>query len=225
MKRLSFVLLLISACRSVLPRFDAIVVLSGGLTPESLPQPWVQARLDAAIPHLVSESTYLILNSRGTPHKPPGTIDESVASAKYVAEKYGVEPGRILLDSWSLDTIGNAYFALVNLVVPLQLKSVLVITSEFHMTRSAAIFTHVFSLVQTCSVEFLETDNRGLSSEALHARRRKEEASLGNFFTHVVPKTSTLANLTRFVFGEHAAYSFGGNPMMAPTDPQLLLSY
>ena len=54
--------------------------------------------------------------SRGTTHKPPPLdtagfpIDESMASARYLVER-GVAPARVLLESWSLDTIGNAAFA------------------------------------------------------------------------------------------------------------------
>ena len=95
-------------------RHDAVIIPGGGLT-DGRPHPWVLARLDAALLHSADTDFFLVL-SRGTTHKAPPLdaggfpIDESAASAQYLIER-GVDSSRVLLESWSLDTIGNAAFA------------------------------------------------------------------------------------------------------------------
>ena len=94
--------------------YDAVIVLSGGLTADGRPNENVRERLDTAAPY-ITQSEYVILNSRGTPHKPPPRdafgfpIDESEASAEYLVNEHGIDSNKILIDSWSKDTIGNAY--------------------------------------------------------------------------------------------------------------------
>src|SRR5436309_11511249 len=61
----------------------------------------------------------------------------SSAGARYLLER-GAEPGRILMEAVSLDTIGNAYFSRLLHVIPREFRRVLVVTSDFHMPRTQA---------------------------------------------------------------------------------------
>ena len=121
----------------------------GGLT-GGKPAAWVAARLDVALKYDSQTDYYLVL-SRGTTHKPPPLdstgfpIDESFASAAYLLDK-GVEQRRVLLESWSLDTIGNAAFARLMHADLRGWRRILVVTSASHMPRTRAIFEWVFSL-------------------------------------------------------------------------------
>jgi uncharacterized SAM-binding protein YcdF (DUF218 family) len=131
-------------------RFDCVIVPGGGLVATGRPHPWVAARLDAALKHDADTSYYLVL-SRGTTHKPPPLdeagfpVDESMASARYLIER-GVAPARVLLESWSLDTIGNAAFARLMHSDVRGWRRILIVTSRSHMPRTRAIFEWVFSL-------------------------------------------------------------------------------
>ena len=122
-------------------KWDAIIVPGGGLEEDGQPYDFVRARLDAALLHDAETEAYIVL-SRGTTHKPPPRnargfpVDESVASAQYLVE-HGVEPSRILQDTWSVDTVGNVAFTRLMLVEPRGWRRLLVITSEFHMPRTA----------------------------------------------------------------------------------------
>lgn len=95
-------------------QYDAVIIPGGGLS-QNQPLPWVSARLDAALRHAEETQFFLVL-SRGTTHKPPPLdadgfpVDESMASARYLIDR-GVAPSRVLIESWSLDTIGNAAFS------------------------------------------------------------------------------------------------------------------
>ena len=199
---------------STTERYDAVIVLSGGLTSDGNPTENVRTRLDTAVPY-IGESRYVILNSRGTPHKPPPMdptgfpIDESEASAEYLVSQHGVDPTKILLDSWSKDTIGNAYFGLSSFIIPRNLERVLVITSQFHMDRSRIIFDHIFSLSnKSLRLYYCASPDVGLSPTALEARIEKEKVSAENYERNIAPNVSDLMKLNEFIFSVHDAYRY-----------------
>lgn len=194
-------------------KYDAVIVPGGGLEPRTnQPQPWVRARLDAAI-ELSSRTKYFVVLSRGTTHRSPPLdargfpILESATSAQYLLEHGIDDPGRILLDGWSLDTIGNAFFARSMICEPMQLKSCCVVTSAFHMARTRAIFDWVFSLDGAeFGLDYLISPDVGLDDEQHSARVLKEQNSLRDLRENTIPRVTTLGKLSSFLFGEHGAY-------------------
>ena len=62
--------------------------------------------------------------------------------------QHNVPAQQLLRETSSYDTIGNGYFAAAIHAIPRQWKHVMVVTSDFHMPRSKAIFETVFSLVE-----------------------------------------------------------------------------
>ena len=196
-------------------KWDAVIVPGGGLEEDGQPYAFVRARLDAALRHDAETEAYLVL-SRGTTHKPPPRnergfpVDESVASAQYLVE-HGVEPSRILQDTWSVDTVGNVAFTRLMLIEPRGWRRLLVITSEFHMPRTRALFDWIFGLSpqRGASVEltFETVPERGMDEAAREARAQKEAKALAGLRAGVMASVRDLAGLHRFVFQEHKAYS------------------
>ena len=196
-------------------RLDAVIIPGGGVTAEGGLPLWTQARLDKA---LESDPRYFICLSAGTFHKPLPrddrgiTLFESVLAASYLAEK-GVAPTRLLTETCSYDTLGNAYFARTIHTDPLSLSRLKVITSEFHMPRTRAIFDFVFGLsdarqaqaVLQYHLSFEASANAGLDSKVLQARTAREQQSL-NGFQQRSAGVSTLAELHRWLFSDHDAY-------------------
>ena len=70
---------------------------------------------------------------------------ESAASAAYLVNNHGVDPGAIFMETTSYDTIGNAYFTRVQICDVKGWENVWVVTSEFHMPRTKAIFEWIFA--------------------------------------------------------------------------------
>lgn len=197
--------------------YDAVIIPGGGLDPLSAqPHPWVQARLRAALA-LDTRTRYFIVLSRGTTHRPPPRdaaafpISEAAASARFLLDNGLSDPSRILLDTWSLDTIGNALFARTMLCHPLRLRNLCVITSTFHMPRTRAVFDWVFALDSTpasrFSIDYVETYDAGLSDAQSTARLSREMESLDTLKSVTIPTYTTLEKLGQFVFQSHAAYS------------------
>lgn len=186
-------------------KYEAIIVLGGSFIDEfSLPV-WVENRLNAAIQQDKSTDHYILL-SRGSPHKPPvigesgHAIDECQIMANYMIER-NVNPQKIMTDSWSMDTIGNAYAALMMHCLPRNLRKLLIITSDFHMPRSRSIFEKVFSLfpIKIFELNFLETQSSLEISE-------REKKSFENW-ERTKEKIKTLEEFHKFIFEKHEIYN------------------
>jgi uncharacterized SAM-binding protein YcdF (DUF218 family) len=198
---------------STMTQFDAILIPGGGLTPDGSLPPWTIARLDHAL-SLKDECRWLILLSGGTVHKPlPLNVNgfpifESRKGAEYLVN-FGLDPGKILTEICSYDTIGNAYISRLLFAEPLNLKRILVVTSEFHMPRTKAIFEWVYHLPPSpieYQLAFNNTPDVGLSSQFLTARVEREMNSLSNLKS----TQKIITNLNEFqiwLYSEHSAYA------------------
>jgi len=186
-------------------KYDAIIVLGGSYIDENTLPEWVIKRLDAAILRDPYCNHFLLL-SRGSPHKDSlidkngQLITECQIMANYMIERK-IDPKKIILDAWSMDTIGNAYAALIMHCVPRNLRNLFIITSDFHMPRSKSIFKKVFSLfpIDIFELEFLETE----SSLSIS---KKEKKSLENWEMRK-KNLKNLCDLHEFIFEKHNAYN------------------
>jgi len=193
--------------------FDCILIPGGGLLEDGSLPPWTIARLKHAL-SVKDECQWFILLSGGTVHKPPPVnadgypLLESRVLAKHLVNA-GINSNRILTEISSYDTIGNAHFARLLFTEPLKLKKLLVVTSEFHMPRTKAIFEWVFHLPPLpfkYQLDFESTPNEGLSSQAQAARIQREESSLANL-RNTIQKINTLDKFINWLYKEHTAYA------------------
>lgn len=97
------------------------------------------------------DSIPLVCLGGGTPHKPP-VVDhrgfvthEGTACAAYLVAR-GVEPSSVLKEASSYDTVGNGFFSCVVHALPAGWRDLHVVTSEFHMQRTRAIFDLIYHL-------------------------------------------------------------------------------
>jgi len=197
----------------MMTQFDAILIPGGGLTPNGNLPPWTVARLDQAI-SLREKSRWFALLSGGTVHKPPPLnemgfpIFESRQAAEYLLDA-GLDPKQILTEICSYDTIGNAYYSRLLFTEPLQLKKLLIITSNFHMPRTREIFKWIFQL-QPSLIEyqlvFESTPDYGLSQQALTARVQREKNSLA-YLKSKIREIRTLNEFLFWLYSEHTAYT------------------
>jgi len=186
--------------------YDAIVVLGGSFIDQYTLPSWVISRLDYAISQNIN-CKYFILSSRGTPHKPPPIdkntkhpVDECQIMANYMM-KQGINQEKILLESWSRDTIGNAYAILTHHCIPTNLRHIHIITSDFHMPRSKDIFNKVFSLfpLDVFELSYYSTESTLTISD-------KEQESLLKW-REKCKHLHTLMDLHKFIYLEHKAYT------------------
>ncbi|CAG9461966.1 unnamed protein product [Pedinophyceae sp. YPF-701] len=176
---------------------DAVIILAGGqLRDGTLPE-WVTRRVDRAAELWRERGSVVICSGGGTPHKPPilnpqgFVVHEAVSCAQYLMER-GVPASAILREVSSYDTIGNAYFSIVIHALPRGFRRLCVVTSEFHMPRSRAIFEELCRMAAPAAapggtagpggvfeLEYVSVSDDGVfDDEVLRAREEREAKSL-----------------------------------------------
>jgi DUF218 domain len=192
--------------------YDAILVPGGGVREGGRLPSWVRRRLDRAVE--LQRGGYIVTLSAGTPHRAQPLDDrgfpifESVAGARYLV-RAGVRPERILVEACSYDTIGNAYFSRVIHVDPRCMRRLLVITSDFHMPRTRAVFQWMYSLTPKAAayeLDFTAVDDPAMPPDVYAERCRKEQRSLDDF-VGMKDRIATLGDCHRWLFSEHQAYN------------------
>ncbi len=207
-------------------KYNSILIPGGGLLNDGSLPPWTIARLEHTLT-LKDECHWLILLSGGTVHKPPPLNQngfpffESHEMAKYLSNA-GISSDRLLSEISSYDTIGNAYFARMLFTDPLALNKLLIVTSEFHMPRTKAIFKWIFNLPPSpfkYEMDFECSPDDGLSPQALTARVHRENNSLSNL-RNTIQKITTLEDFIIWLYTKHAAYA-PNKPFKPITDDEL----
>lgn len=207
----------------------AILIPGGGLDEDGKPHLWVRNALDKAISTFTGTEVIIPL-SRGTIYKPPildkngFPIYESVAAGKYLLEN-GIPKENILLETLSLDTIGNAYFSRLVFIDPLKIIDIEVITASFHLPRVQFIFEWIYNLrpTQEYHIIFTQVNNGMIDSDVLAIRIKKEQQRLEE--TKEIAKNITdLTACSMWLFHEHKAYAFGSFAQ-ENLDPLLLKTY
>jgi hypothetical protein len=211
------------------------VIPGGGLLEGGRIPPWVENRLKGAM-EIGAGAVPILCLSAGTTHKPlpldarGRPIFESVAGARWLRES-GYPDRLLFTEAASWDTVGNAYFARTLHTDPAGWRRLAVITSEFHMPRTEAIFRWVFgaSSGETLprvgyALEFIAVPDCGMAPDALMARREKEAESLARL-PDLTAKLPSLPKIHRWLFTEHRAYAAAAKSEGASVDARVLASY
>jgi uncharacterized SAM-binding protein YcdF (DUF218 family) len=194
--------------------YDAILVPGGGVRDGGTLPLWVLRRLELAVE--LARGAYIVTLSAGTTHRPPPInkrgfpIFEADAGAKYLIGA-GVAADRILVERYSYDTIGNAYFSRVVHVDPQGFRRLMVITSEFHLPRTKSVFEWVYGLTPQAadySLHFEGVPDDGVDRAALEERREKERQGM-DALMDLIPRLTTMSDFHRWLFTEHRAYNAG----------------
>ena len=122
----------------------------------------------------------------------------------------GVDPRRIVQDTWSVDTIGNVAFARLMHADLAGWRRMHVVTSDNHLARTRAIFEWVFALPPRAGaapeLSFEGVADAGYTDDQLASRRQKEERALEQLKA-TAAAVRDLSQLHAFLFREHKAYA------------------
>jgi uncharacterized SAM-binding protein YcdF (DUF218 family) len=172
----------------------------------------VLRRLDRAI--RLHRDGYILTLSAGTPHRPPPLdalgfpIFESVAAARYLIAA-GIAPARILTETHSYDTVGNAFFSRVLHADVRGFRRLLVITSDFHLARTRAVFDWIYGLSPPpipYELEYEGVSDPAMDRRLLHDREEKERKSL-EALPAIATRIATLRDCHEWLFTQHDAYN------------------
>jgi len=214
-----------------MPAYSAILVPGGGVREGGVLPSWARCRLDRALQ--LERGEYIVTLSAGTTHRPPPLdahgfpIFESVAAAKYLIEA-GIPATRILTETHSYDTIGNAFFSRVIHADPRGLRRLLVITSDFHLPRTRAAFNWIYSLRPTAiayELDFEGVPDPAMSPDLLQDRQAKERQGMSRL-EEIAGRITSLAECHRWLFTGHNAYNSLGTAFRERNvSPRILDSY
>lgn len=218
---------------------EAILVLAGGVDRNGVPHCTVTERLRAAAQASAANGGIpIVLNGGGTTWKPryvdPNgyAIPEAALMARELADKARVPYARLYPESFSDDTIGNAFFArTMHTELRPEWRRLLVITSHFQMARTRAIYRWIFGLEPAPSeggayaLTFEAVDDSCLDARVLEMRRAKEIESLRKFEQGPLVRMKRLAEVHEFIFRKHSGYSAEGVLSKQPLDSKLADTY
>ena len=192
---------------------DGIFVLAGGIDKSGKCHDFVIYRLNLAFEiHKMIDKPIFCLGG-GSYHVPPilnrsgFTIHESTSCSEYLIA-LGVKSSMIYKEWSSYDTIANGFFAFSNFIIPLRLKNILIITSEFHMERSRIIFEWMKQVFQQkINITYKSTSNNNIDPDVLQSRIMREKSSSQNLQSIIIPNCNTIDRFHKWFFTEHKAYN------------------
>ena len=189
-----------------------IFVLAGGQTEYGEVNNWVKERLNYCIYLYKIRKRNIYCIGGGTYHKAPILNDynyvifESCSCANYLINN-GVNVEDIKKEWSSYDTIGNGFFSFTNFIVPLKLKNICILSSEFHLERVKIIFNYMKKLFDnTIHIEYINSFNN-MDSELLRIRVERENKSIVNFKNNIIEKYSTVVEFINWFYKYHKAYN------------------
>ncbi len=212
-------------------KYDAIIVLGGGVRGGSKVPEWVEKRIEKAIElYKKQNNAYIIATSAYTVHKRPFldkmgfplTDADAIAS---ILVSNGIQPKKILREMFSRDTVGNAFFTRIMHTDIVNLGRLCIITSDFHMRRARKIFDWIFSLSPRAikyQIDFCATENTGLDVDEIKARAEREKEGVEKI-RKLPGSIKTLKDFHHWFFTEHKAYSLNGQ--IEKLSDKLLESY
>jgi vancomycin permeability regulator SanA len=198
-------------------RSDALVVLGRGTDPDgSLPR-LAKQRVERAAELFAWEvAPRIIFSGRCSLMTDAAPVcTEGAAMADY-AVSLGIPRRVVLVEEESRDTIGNAYFVLRRYLEPNDWNAIRVVTSDFHIQRTAWVFQKVLGLGYDVSFSPAPSE---LDHSTIAARAR-EESDISTFLMDWIgdlPDGDPIA-LARLIWQEHPGYA--PNPTMTKQEIQ-----
>lgn len=184
---------------------DAIVVLGTSLEPDgSLPLHARQRVERAAQVYARGVAPRVVFSGHCSLHDERPACSEASAMAAH-ARALGVPDAAIALEEESRDTIGNAYFVRRRHLEPNGWTAIRVVTSDFHVPRTAWVFEKVMGPRVDVSFSPATTE---LDATVIAARARAE----GDITTFLMEWIGPIAPgdeaaIERLIWQEHPAYA------------------
>ncbi|KAL3782582.1 hypothetical protein HJC23_005285 [Cyclotella cryptica] len=138
---------------------------------------------------------------------------ESTACAAYLMnhKAYPVDEHLLYVETTSYDTISNAFFARSTMTDIVGWRKLLIVTNEFHIHRSKAIFDWIFNVpsidASTYELYYLACNNVGLGIDALDSRRSHEARGESNVRSKLAAEYTTLQGVFEFLTTKHDFYT------------------
>jgi uncharacterized SAM-binding protein YcdF (DUF218 family) len=135
--------------RLIMEKKDAITVLSSRLTLDRKLNKESKKRIEKGVKLFrKGMSSYIIMNggpglfTDGT-YVPRGTHPVQCEVMKEYALSLGIQNDRILIQDYSSDTVGEAYFVKKMILETRKMRNIVIVTSVYHMKRARIIYEQI----------------------------------------------------------------------------------
>jgi uncharacterized SAM-binding protein YcdF (DUF218 family) len=160
--------------------FDAVIVLANEMDPTGTLNKESSLRANLAA-KLMSELRIPYIVTCGWAYRSDSSILIADALKSYLIS-IGVQSDKIITETNSRDTVGDAVFTKINVSEPRGLIKVCVVTSNYHVPRASKIFDFVYGsdykiIVEGADVEF---------NEVVLGKELESELAFKNTFRNVV---------------------------------------
>ena len=200
-----------------------ILALTNGLASPDRPTDSTILRLKKAgeiyIPgDVIITSTGYTVNKKPFLDKNGYPVLEAVMAARYMVEHFSIDPNSIIAEGFSRDTIGNIFMAFQMIILPLQVQSVSIVTSAFHIQRVQSIMDILLSVFPSyrLNIDYVAADDPKFPQEVMDAMQEKELQSIQQL-KKLKSRLITGQQFTKWFYDEHRAYGYQLNPEPANT--------
>ncbi|KYK27649.1 MAG: hypothetical protein AYK19_06490 [Theionarchaea archaeon DG-70-1] len=192
---------------------DAIIILSGRLTPDRKLDRESKLRVQKGVELFKKEVSDCVIMNGG-----PGLFTEETDGGRCVprgnhpvqcevmrdyAVSLGVPRDKILMQDYSSDTVGEAYFVKEMFLFPMNLKDIIIVTSNYHIKRAKKIYKHI--LGSDYSIEFVGVKTELCNDPETLAREEKSLSKFLELFGMLKPGDS--ARIENVLFNCHPLYT------------------
>ncbi|MBX4196752.1 YdcF family protein [Candidatus Pacearchaeota archaeon] len=185
-------------------RFDTTIILSHTHNHNGEFSEECKKRVEHGAAYLINGETHTLTMSGRASWREVLEVPHTHASLmeKYAVEKLNVPPTSILLETESLDTVGQAVFTKLSVVKPRDFRTLQVVSSDYHMPRVEQIFRKVYGDAYTIGFQGMKTEL--VSDPAIIEREKRSLDSFLDTFKHVTPGDDL--NIVRALFVRHKIY-------------------
>lgn len=154
-------------------KYEGILILSnlmdktGSLNRES------RLRADLGSKLFKSNVGSIIITS-GFAYREDSSLEIGNAVKSYLVSQHKIPNNSIITELNSRDTVGDAYFTRINVIKEQNIKSLLIVTSDYHMPRTREIFNLIYG--HSCQLDF-----KAVQTYYARSKITKEKKSLSEF--------------------------------------------
>ncbi len=183
---------------------DAVVILSHHLDENGELDFETIARMRLAVElHRGSKSNFIITS--GWDHRSDSTEKIGEVVCRDLIRSFSINPNEILVDTEARDTVGDAFYLRKNILLPFKIRSITLITSDYHVARAYYIFKSFLApLIQVASVAVPsdKSTNQNTLSHEINSRTAFSKTFSGIDLWDDLAVCRTLASRHPFYNGE-----------------------
>lgn len=154
--------------------YSAIIVLGHLMSKEGELNNESSSRMNLAIEAFhENQAPYIV--TCGWAYRTDSPVTIADAMRNYAIKMGNINPGSIITEMNSRDTVGDAIFTKKNVALKRRWNNILVVTSDYHVSRTQIIFNYIYG-------DHYNIDVKGATTSTANEQLKNESSSLIAFY-------------------------------------------